>query len=246
MRQQGWKQAVTVAIDTSDFSEARKELLLQLALKFAIPINNDAELMPLWKKFEHGHEIYLAEQEQRRVAEEMYKAAQKRKRIERERQQAEKKRRQARLARKRAERKKLRPEQSRIVRDVQMGLPTILEPLAPQMPFNLQKSERLVWFFHDTLYREERVLPPLKGGGQAGQYVMVDVETGTLGLTDKHIYFVGETERFRITYEKVIAFQEFEDGVGIQRDAIRARPQEFITDEGWFTYNLLITLAQDK
>lgn len=35
----------------------------------------------------------------------------------------------------------------------------------------------------------------------------------------------------------------FEDGVGIHRDAQTAKPQIFLTGDGWFTYNLLANAA---
>ena len=65
-----------------------------------------------------------------------------------------------------------------------------------------------------------------------------------MGVTTKHIYFVGDKERFRIRYDTVVAFKEYPDAVGLNRGAEQARQQKFVTGEGWFTYNLVTTLAK--
>ena len=60
-----------------------------------------------------------------------------------------------------------------------------------------------------------------------------------LGLTTKHIYFAGSRKRFRVRYDKIVAFDPFSDGFGIMRDAQTAKPQTFQTGDGWFPYNLV-------
>ena len=72
----------------------------------------------------------------------------------------------------------------------------------------------------------------------------VHADTGTLGLTAKHIYFAGSRKRFRVRYDKTVAFEPFSDGFGIMRDAQTAKPQTFRTGDGWFPYNLAVNLAQ--
>jgi hypothetical protein len=42
----------------------------------------------------------------------------------------------------------------------------------------------------------------------------------------------------------VVALQRFSDGLGVTRDAVTAKPQFFITGDGWFTDNLVTNLAQ--
>lgn len=64
-----------------------------------------------------------------------------------------------------------------------------------------------------------------------------------LGLSSKHIYFAGSHKRFRIRYDKIVSFEPYCDGVGLQRDAATAKPQAFKTGDGWFTYNLIRNLA---
>jgi hypothetical protein len=65
-----------------------------------------------------------------------------------------------------------------------------------------------------------------------------------VGVTDKHIYFSGSHKKFRIRYDKIVAFEPYCDGVGVQRDAATAKPQTFRTGDGWFAYNLITNLAQ--
>ena len=72
----------------------------------------------------------------------------------------------------------------------------------------------------------------------------VKADTGLLGLTTKHIYFSGSRKKFRVKYDKIVSFDPYADGLGIMRDAQTAKPQTFITGEGWFVYNLAVNLAQ--
>lgn len=147
-------------------------------------------------------------------------------------------------------------------------LRTVLEGEFPELrghhPFNLQKTEKLVYVFDDVDYFEERVRTSYEGGsrgvsvrvargvyyrvgGFKGERVQtaetVHADTGLLGLTDKHLYFAGPSKRFRIRYDKIVAFEPYSDGIGVQRDAQTARPQSFVTGDGWFTYNLVRNLA---
>ena len=65
-----------------------------------------------------------------------------------------------------------------------------------------------------------------------------------LGLTTKHIHLAGKRKRFRVRYDRIVAFDPYEDGFGIMRDAQTAKPQAFRTGDGWFVYNLATNLAQ--
>ena len=147
----------------------------------------------------------------------------------------------------------------------------VLNGVVPQgiqfagVPFNLQKSETLVWVFQNVDYYEVKTKTKFVGGsrgvslrvtkgvyyrvgGFKGERVQesatVHVDTGLMGLTTKHIYFAGPSKRFRINYRKIVAFETFSDGIGVQRDAQTAKPQSFRTGDGWFTYNLAANLAQ--
>lgn len=133
------------------------------------------------------------------------------------------------------------------------------------LPFNLQKTEKVIWVFQDVNYYEEKTRTRYVGGSQGvsvriakglyyrtgafkGERVQtsetIHADTGLLGVTNKHIYFAGPSKRFRINYNKIVAFEPFSDGIGVQRDAQTAKPQSFSTGDGWFTYNLITNLAQ--
>ena len=71
---------------------------------------------------------------------------------------------------------------------------------------------------------------------------MVHVDTGTMALTTKHLYFAGRTSN-RTPYTKIVSFQPYQDGLGVQRDARTAKPQVYTLGEGWFAYYLAINLA---
>jgi hypothetical protein len=135
------------------------------------------------------------------------------------------------------------------------------------LPFNFQKNEALIWVFQNVQYYEQRTRKQYAGGysgvsfrvakgiyyrtgGFRGEpintQVSVHVDTGNLAVTDKYIYFGGNVKGFKIAYDKIISFTPYSDGIGVQRDASTARPQSFVTGDGWFTYNLLTILAKMK
>ena len=70
------------------------------------------------------------------------------------------------------------------------------------------------------------------------------VDRGTLGFTNKHIYFAGEKRKFRVRYDRTVTFGLYDDGLRIMRDAQAAQPQSFVTGDGWFVYNLAVNLAE--
>lgn len=132
------------------------------------------------------------------------------------------------------------------------------------LPFNFQKKEKLIWVFQNVDYYEKRTRRVYVGGYQGfsikiakGVYYRVGgfkgnpvnknetvyLDTGIMAITNKHIYFAGSNKIFRIKYDKIISFIPYSDGIGIQRDAKTAKPQIFITGDGWFTLNLVQNIA---
>ncbi|MGI6548799.1 MAG: hypothetical protein ACOX4Q_02010 [Syntrophomonadales bacterium] len=132
------------------------------------------------------------------------------------------------------------------------------------LPFNFQKSEKLIWGFSNVDYYEDKTRRQYVGGSAGvsfrvakGVYLRtgsfrghpvekterVHVDQGILAVTTKHIYFGGTKKNFRVRFNKIVSFMPFADGVGIQRDAASAKPQIFVTGDGWFTYNLLMNAA---
>ena len=154
---------------------------------------------------------------------------------------------------------------SAVIREAAEGLiPERLGELPP-IPFNLMKSEQLVWVIDGVDYYEVKTRRERRGTSHGvsvrvakGLYYRpstfssrsveweetVHEDTGLLGVTSKHIYFHGSRKRFRIRYDRIVSFDPYADGIGVMRDAQTAKPQEFRTGDGWFIYNLVTNLAQ--
>jgi hypothetical protein len=152
-----------------------------------------------------------------------------------------------------------------LLRDLLEGkLPDTAE-LSRSAPFNLQKDENLIYLFWNVRYLEDKSRTRYVGGSHGvsvrvmkGVYYRVgafkgnpvrttqrmQVDTGTLGVTNKHVYFCGPSKTFRVRHDKIVSFIPFGDGAGIVRDASTAKPQIFVTGDGWFTYNLLTNAAR--
>ena len=134
-----------------------------------------------------------------------------------------------------------------------------------QHPFNLMKSEKLVWLFDGVDYIETKTMRERRGTSHGvsirvarGLYYRpstfrsrvheweenVHMDTGLLGVTTKHIYFHGSRKRFRVRLDKIVSFEPFADGLGIMRDAQTAKPQMFSVGDGWFIYNLVTNISQ--
>jgi hypothetical protein len=128
------------------------------------------------------------------------------------------------------------------------------------LPFNFQKGETLIWAFPKVEYLEDKTRTEYQGGSQGlsfriakGVYYRmgafkghpvqrterVHADTGVLAITSKHIYFGGDEKSFRVRFDRIVSFLAFTDGVGIVRDAANARPQIFVTGDGWLAYNLV-------
>lgn len=133
------------------------------------------------------------------------------------------------------------------------------------LPVNLLKGEQIVWTCANVAYLEDKTRRQYSGGSQgvslrivSGVYYRVGafkgqpteftervyIDDGWLIVTTKNIYFSGPKKSLRIPYSKIVSFEPFNDGIGMHRDAATAKPQIFVTGDGWFTYNLITNLAQ--
>jgi len=152
-----------------------------------------------------------------------------------------------------------------ILRDVLNGVIPDKINITENLPFNFQKTEKIIWLFNNVMYYEEKTKRHYQGGHhgvsikvakglyyRAGAFKgypvekteIVPVDIGLMGITNKHIYFKGDSKSFRVKYDKIVSFTPYDDGIGIQRDAASAKPQIFKTSDGWFSYNLISNLAQ--
>lgn len=151
-----------------------------------------------------------------------------------------------------------------VLRDLMEGKIPERVTVDSQLPFNFQKSEKLIWVFQGVDYYEQKKRREYVGGSTGvsarvakGVYFRtsafkgrpvdrvetVHAGTGLLAVTNKHIYFSGGQKKFRVRLDKIVAFEPFSDGIGIQRDAATAKLQTFVTGDGWFTYNLVQNAA---
>ena len=155
--------------------------------------------------------------------------------------------------------------QAAVIREAAEGIiPDRLGDIG-RVPFNLMKSEKLVWVFDGVDYYEVRTRRERRGTSHGasiriakGLYYRPStfssrteeweetarMDTGLLGVTSKHLYFHGPRKRFRIRYDRIVSFDPYKDGIGVMRDAQTAKPQTFKTGDGWFIYNLVTNLAQ--
>ena len=155
--------------------------------------------------------------------------------------------------------------QASVIRDVTQGIVPQRQNIEGRVPFNLMKSETLVWVIDGVDYLETVVRRERQGSSHGlsirvarGVYYRpstfrsrpieweetVHADTGLLGLTTKHIYFAGSRKKFRVRYDRIVSFDPYDDGFGIMRDAQTAKPQTFRTGDGWFPYNLAVNLSQ--
>ena len=152
-----------------------------------------------------------------------------------------------------------------ILRDIMEGRIPDRVQVEGDLPFDFQKSESLIWLFNAVDYFETRAHTQYVGGSagesiriaqgvyfRTGAFTGEPVQTsqavhlgqGPLAVTNKNLYFSGNQKSVRIPYAKIVAFRQFSDGIGVQRDGASAKPQTFRTGDGWFTYNLVANAAR--
>jgi hypothetical protein len=73
---------------------------------------------------------------------------------------------------------------------------------------------------------------------------VVEVGKGRLALTNQQLYFLSPAKGFRLPYRKLVSVIPFEDGIGLQRDGVSAKPQYLQGGDGWLLYNLVMNFAQ--
>lgn len=152
-----------------------------------------------------------------------------------------------------------------VIRDLCEGKVPERLKLDGQLPVAMQKDEKLIWVFQNVRYFESRTRTHYVGGSQGmsfrvmkGVYYRVGafrgdpvqttanvhIDTGMLVVTNKHLTFVGPQKSVRLKHEKIISHTPYSDGIGVCRDAATAKPQMFVTDDGWFTYNVIVNAAK--
>lgn len=151
-----------------------------------------------------------------------------------------------------------------VLRDVLSGKVPERLSIDGTLPINFQKKETLIWAFSGAQYLEDKTRRHYVGGSQGvsvrvmkGVYYRVGafkaqpvettertyIDSGWVAITNKNIYFAGSRKSVRVPYTKIVSFEPFSDGFGIMRDAVTAKPQIFVTGDGWFSYNLVTNAA---
>lgn len=155
--------------------------------------------------------------------------------------------------------------QAAIIRDILNGIIPERIKIDGSLPINFQKDEKIVWVFHNSQYLEDKTRRQYVGRshgvsvriakgvyyrtssfkGHAVEYTeRVHLDTGLVVITNKNIYFAGSQKSLRLPYGKIVSFEPYGDGIGIMRDTATAKPQTFVTGDGWFVYNIVTNLAQ--
>ena len=147
----------------------------------------------------------------------------------------------------------------------------LLEGKVPQppnfgrLPFNMLPSESLIWSFSRVRYYERRTKIIRQGVSHGASIRVMQgfyyqprvfrsepvevnetrlIDEGVVALTTQNIYFAGGEKSLRIPYKRVLSFDGYADGFSITRNADSAKPQIFLTGDGWFSYNIVAHLVQ--
>lgn len=156
--------------------------------------------------------------------------------------------------------------QSSILQSILSGIiPTPPITINGALPFLLQKNEKLLWLFRNVQCYEQKVRKEYIGRSQGmsfrvmkGVYYRVGgfkgtpvetthnelVGTGTVGVTDKYLYFSSSQKSLKIAYNKLINIEPYSDGLGLQKDGATARPIFLKGMDSWFVYNLITNLSR--
>ena len=157
----------------------------------------------------------------------------------------------------------LRLVKAGVLRDLLEGKIPNRVVLDGQLPINFQKSEQIIWIFQDVEYLQPRTRTTYEGRSsgvsfrvmkgvyyRVGQFKgnpiqttqIVTVDKGILVATNKNLYFVGGAKSLRVPFNKIVTFQPYSDAIAISRDRV-IKQDIFKTGDGWFTYNLISSVA---
>lgn len=134
-----------------------------------------------------------------------------------------------------------------------------------RLPFNLMKSEELIWVFPDAGYIEQVTRREFQGrslgasvrvtrgvyvrpgtfrGGSVESKSLEQTDSGIVGLTTKHLYFAGYEKRFRVRLDRIVALDMDGTNLEFMRDTARAKPEMFALGQydAWFAINVIDAL----
>lgn len=144
------------------------------------------------------------------------------------------------------------------LRDLEEGKQPKRVNLGRSVPFLFQKSEYVIWVFPNVDLYEPQTRTEFQGRSQGVSFRIakgVHYRTGSfkgrpvqitelkhqgngmLALTNKQFYFHGGMKAFKLPYNKLVTMEVFEDGLRMQKDGVRSKPQTFRGADGWFVQN---------
>lgn len=148
-----------------------------------------------------------------------------------------------------------------VINDLLKGvLPTRVKIPSESILINLQKEEHVLWVFDNVSLYEltKKVTRVGTSSGWSGRVLkglyyrkssfkgesiitqnMEYIASGLAYITDKNIYFSATERGMRIPYSKIVSFIPDEDGLGILRDGVTAKPLCMKGIDGWFAYNFV-------
>ncbi len=154
--------------------------------------------------------------------------------------------------------------QAEVLQDILNGnKPCPKITVSGNFPFMLSKNENLIWLFRNVTLHEQKIRKEYVGrsqgmsfrickgvyyrtGGFKGRPIetsyMQRIGTGSVCLTDKHIYFACSEKSLKIPYSKILNVDTYSNGIGLQKDAATAKPIFLEGINSWFCYNVIANL----
>lgn len=133
------------------------------------------------------------------------------------------------------------------------------------LSINFDKEEKIIWVFQHVGLYQEKTQRHYEGGSQGvsvkimkGVYYrtsafkgrpvdttyLSQIASGVLAITDKNLYYSSQEKSFKLPYKKIVSTFQYQDGIQIHKDGANSKPMIFLTNDGWFTNNLIENLIQ--
>lgn len=147
--------------------------------------------------------------------------------------------------------------QAIILKDIEKG---VLPQKPISVPVLLGRGECALWVYNNVKMYQEKIQREYRGrtGGftftvckgvryRTGQFrgrpvensYMDVVGTGSLVVTNKHIYFHCPTASVKVPYAKLIGVEPYSDGIELHKDEAKPKRMVFQGFDSWFIMNVL-------
>lgn len=150
--------------------------------------------------------------------------------------------------------------QAMVLKDLAKG---ILPNKQISVPVLLGKGECALWVYHDVKMLQEKVQREYRGrtGGfsfrickgvtyRTGQFkghpvehsYMETIGTGSMVVTNKHIYFHCPTASVKVPFSKLVGVTPYSDGIELHKDEAKPKRIVFQGFDSWFVVNVLANI----